>query len=115
MVREGKEISKIVQKAYDKALSMEDKAKSLSYLDKTFNGLEKAGYDMSEEKEVYFGVVMEKILEEGIYISENEYPGKGIKLIGDSFKRIKNEGYDITEYEWIYFDMFEDYLGVNLS
>ena len=114
-MREGKEIEKIVQETYDKALDMEDMVDALGYFNKTFSGLEKAGYDVSEYREDSLELVMDIILAEADDIAEEQNEYEALRKVGDSFKRIEDAGYDISIYKTDYIYMFEDYTGLILN
>lgn len=114
-MREGKHIEKIINKTYDEALNIEDMVEAWEYFNKTFNGLEKAGYDVSEHREDAFDLVMNTILDGGEEIAKNQREYEGLRKVGDSFKRIEDAGYDISEYKIPYIYMFEYYTGLNIT
>jgi len=115
MVREGKEIEEIIRKTYDEALEIEDKVKALDYFKKTFDGLEKSGYDISEYREDSFELIMDIILAEGEDMVEDQNEYEGLRYVGDNFKRIEDAGYNISIYKPDYIYMFEDYTGLILN
>lgn len=113
-MREGSEIEKIIEETYEKALEMNDRVKALEYFNKTFNGLEKAGYNVSEYRHDSFDLIIDDIITEGEVIAEEESKIKGVKLVGDNFKRLEKAGYNISEYKLEYWEMFERYTGMKI-